>query len=140
MVAISQNIVNSLTGSTLDIQKLATDLTNAVKAPQQAAIDQRKTLATARISSIGKILSSANDLKTAMANYGDPKAIAYKLVPDTNATFQFHVSATPRPLDFTFQVNHPASTNSVMLAGLRVDGNMAGSTGTGVLNIYSGQK
>lgn len=140
MVAISQNIVNSLTGSTLDIQKLATDLTDAVKAPQQTAIDNRKTLANARVSSIGKIMSSANQLKTAMGNYGDPKTLAYKLVPDTNATFQFHLSANPRPVDFTFQVNHPASTNSVMLAGLRVDGTMAGADGTGVLNIYSGQK
>jgi flagellar hook-associated protein 2 len=111
-----------------------------VKAPQQAAIDQRKTLATARISSIGKIMSSANNLKTAMAGYGDPKSIAYKLVPDTNATFQFHVSASPRPVDFTFKVDHPASTNSVMLAGLRVDTPLAGSDGVGVLNIYSGQK
>ncbi len=140
MVAISQNIVNSLTGSTLDIQKLASDLTDAVKAPQQAAIDSRKTLASARVSSIGKITSSANSLKTALAGYGDPKAIAFKLVPDKYASFQFHVSSTPRPVDFTFQVNHPASTNSVMLAGLRVDGALAGADSTGVLNIYSGQK
>ena len=140
MVAISQNIVNSLTGSTLDIQKLANDLTSAVKAPQQAALDAKKTLATARVSSIGKIMSSANSLKTALAGYGDPKAIAFKLVPDTNATFQFHVSSPPRAVDFTFQVNHPATTNTVMLAGLRVDGTMAGADSTGVLNIYSGTK
>ena len=140
MVAISQNIVNSLTGSTLDIQKLATELTAAVRAPQQAALDTKKSLADARISSIGKITSSANNLKTAMAGYGDPKAIAFKLVPDTNATFQFHVASPPRAVDFSFQVNHPASLNSVMLAGMRVDGAMAGADGTGVLNIYSGQK
>jgi len=139
MVAISQNIVNSLTGSTLDIQKLATDLTNAVKAPQQAAIDSKKTLANARISSIGKIMSSANNLKTAMNGY-DPKTIAYKLVQDTNATFRFRLASPPRPVDFTFQVNHPASTNSVMLAGFRGDGTLAGADGTGVLNLYSGQK
>ncbi len=140
MVAISQNIVNSLTGGTLDIQKLATDLTNAVKAPQQAAIDSRKTLANARISSIGKIMSSANQLKTAMANYGDPKNVAYKLSTDPNASFQFHASAQARAVDFSFQVNHPASTNSVMLAGFPADGTLAGADGVGVLNIYSGTK
>ena len=140
MVAISQNIVNSLTGSTLDIQKLATDLTAAVRAPQQAALDTKKSLADARISSIGKITSSANNLKTAMAGYGDPKAIAFKLVPDKNASFQFHVASPPRAVDFTFQVNHPASANSVMLAGFPVGGTLAGGDGTGVLNIYGGTR
>lgn len=140
MVAISQNIVNSLTGSTLDIQKLATELTAAVRAPQQAALDTKKSLADARISSIGKITSSANNLKTAMAGYGDPKAIAFKLVPDTNASFQFHVASPPRAVDFTFQVNHPASANSVMLAGFPVGGTLAGGDGTGVLNIYGGTR
>jgi flagellar hook-associated protein 2 len=111
-----------------------------VKAPQQAAIDSRKTLANARISSIGKIMSSANQLKTAMANYGDPKTVAYKLSSDPNATFQFHASAQARAVDFSFQVNHPASTNSVMLAGFPADGTLAGGDGTGVLNIYSGTK
>ena len=140
MVAISQNIVNSLTGSTLDIQKLATELTAAVRAPQQAALDTKKSLADARVSSIGKIMSSANNLKTAMAGYGDPKAMAFKLVPDKNASFQFHVASPPRAVDFTFQVNHPASANTVMLAGMRVDGTLAGADSTGVLNIYSGKK
>jgi flagellar hook-associated protein 2 len=140
MVAISQNIVNSLTGSTLDIQKLATELTAAVRAPQQAALDTKKSLADARVSSIGKITSSANNLKTAMAGYGDPKAIAYKLVPDKNASFQFHVASPPRAVDFTFQVNHPASANSLMLAGFPNDGALAGADGTGVLNIYGGTR
>lgn len=140
MVAISQNIVNSLTGSTLDIQKLATELTAAVRAPQQAALDTKKSLADARISSIGKITSSANNLKTAMAGYGDPKSIAFKLVPDKNASFQFHVASPPRAVDFTFQVNHPASANSVMLAGFPVGGTLAGGDGTGVLNIYGGTR
>ena len=140
MVAISQNIVNSLTGSTLDIQKLATELTAAVRAPQQAALDTKKSLADARVSSIGKIMSSANNLKSAMSGYGDPKAMAFKLVSDKNASFQFHVASPPRAVDFTFQVNHPASVNTVMLAGLRRDAPLGGADATGILNIYSGQR
>ncbi len=140
MVAISQNIVNSLTGSTLDIQKLATDLVGAVRAPQQAAIDAKKTLATSKISSVGKIVSSANLVKQGLATYGDPKSLAFKVGTDPHASFQFHYSSPARRVDFSFQVNQPATANTVMLAGMTSDGVLAGADGSGVLNIYSGLK
>jgi hypothetical protein len=53
MTTTVPNIVNSLTGSTLDIQKLATDLVAAVRAPQQAALDTKMTKEQAFVSSVG---------------------------------------------------------------------------------------
>ena len=136
MVAVSQNIVNSLTGGTLDIQKLATDLVSAVRAPQQTALDTRKTQADAKISSIGAIMSSASSLKTALAGYGDPNSLAFQPVADPNATFQFHASAAARAVDLTFTVNNPASADTVMMAPLQVGAAPGGAAGTGSLNIH----
>lgn len=135
MVAISQNIVQSLTGSTLDIQKLATDLVSAVRQPQQADLDTKKTLATAKVSSIGKIMSSADSLKTALGGYGDFKTLAYEPIADPNANFTFHVGSPARPVDVSFQVNNPATTNQVMLAGLANNAPLAGANGSGTLTI-----
>lgn len=135
MVAISQNIVQSLTGSSLDIQKLATDLVSAVRAPQQADLDTKKTLADAKVSSIGKIMSSASGLKSALSGYGDPKSIAFTPVADPNASFTFHVGSPARTVDLSFQVNNVATKNQVMLAGLAGGGSMAGELGDGSLKI-----
>ena len=134
MTTTVPNIVNSLTGSTLDIQKLATDLVAAVRAPQQAALDTKMTKEQAIVSSVGKIVSAASSLQTGLQSYGDPRLLAYTPVADTNATFTFHPSSPARAVDFSFQVNQVATTNSVAMAGI-TDAALSQSTGT--LNFYS---
>ncbi len=135
-VSQSQNIVQALTGSSLDIQKLATDLTAAVRAPQQAALDTRKTVADAKISAIGAIMSSASSLQTALAGYGDPKTIAYTPGTDPNASFTFHAGSPARAVDLSFQINNPATANTVTLAGFPAGGS-AGSSGSVSGNVLT---
>ena len=118
MATTIPNIVNSLTGSTLDIQKLATDLVAAVRAPQQAALDAKLTKEQAIVSSVGKIVSAASSLKTGLASWGDPRSLAYTPSGDNNATFTFHPSSPARPVDFTFKINQVATMNSVSMAGI----------------------
>jgi len=139
MATAIPNIVNSLTGSTLDIQKLATDLVAASRAPQQAAIDAKLTKTNAVISSVGKIVSAASTMKQYLvAQHGDPMALAYLPVKDsaTNTTFIFHPSSPARAVDFSFKINEIATVNSVTLPGMTdtelVNAGKAGKK----LNIY----
>jgi len=131
MATTIPNIVNSLTGSTLDIQKLTTDLVAAVRAPQQAAINTKLTKAEAVISSVGKIVSAASALKSGLATYGDPKALAYEPVADSNATFTFRPSVSAKPIDQSFQINQVASLNKVTMEGF------SGIPSSGSLKIYA---
>ena len=48
------------TGSGIDIQSLATDLTNATKAASQSSIDTRRAAAQAQISSVAKVMSAVD--------------------------------------------------------------------------------
>ena len=131
MATTIPNIVNSLTGSTLDIQKLTTDLVAAVRAPQQAAINTKLTKAEAVISSVGKIVSAASTLKSGLATYGDPKALAYEPVADSNATFTFRPSVSAKPIDQSFQITQVASLNKVTMDGF------SGIPSSGSLKIYA---
>ena len=133
MATTIPNIVNSLTGSTLDIQKLTTDLVAAVRAPQQAAIDTKLTKAEAIISSVGKIVSSASTLKSGLASYGDPKALAYEPVADSNASFTFRPSVSAKAVDQSFQINQVASLNKVSMSGM----SKGSFPNVGTLEIYS---
>ena len=133
MATTIPNIVNSLTGSTLDIQKLTTDLVAAVRAPQQAAIDTKLTKAEALISSVGKIVSSASTLKSGLASYGDPKALAYEPVADSNASFTFRPSVSAKAVDQSFQINQVASLNKVSMGGM----SSFPSPPMGTLKIYA---
>ena len=133
MATTIPNIVNSLTGSTLDIQKLTTDLVAAVRAPQQAAIDTKLTKAEAIISSVGKIVSSASTLKSGLASYGDPKALAYEPIADSNASFTFRPSVSAKPVDQSFQINQVASLNKVSMGGMT----SFPSPPSGMLEIYA---
>jgi len=139
MATTIPNIVNSLTGSTLDIQKLATDLVAASRAPQQAAIDAKLTKTNAVISSVGKIVSAASTMKQYLvAQHGDPKALAYLPLKDsaTNTTFTFHPSSPARAVDFSFQINQLATTNSVTLPGMTDSELVAAGAAGKKLNIY----
>lgn len=140
---IGSSIANSITGSTIDIQTLATQLTQATQAPQQALIDNRKTQADAKISSIGLITSAANDFNTALAGLGNSKAIGYSTQSSdaTAADFSFKSFVQPTPINFSFTVNQLATTNQVTLPPISATTtSLVGSSGSRFLTLYAGQK
>jgi len=136
---IGSSIVNSITGGTIDIQSLAENLTNAEKAPRQSLIDTRKQVADAKISSIGKITSAANDFQTSLNSLGDPKALG--LTPqstDTNvADFAYQSYVSPKPVNFSFVVKQLASENTVTLPPINSKAALIGTDGAdqGTLTI-----
>ena len=139
---IGSGIVNSITGSTIDIQSLATKLTQATQAPQQALIDTRKKQADAKISSIGVITSSANDFNTALAGLGNSKAIGYSTQSSdtTAADFSFKSFVQPTPINFSFTVNQLATTNQVTLPPISASStSLVGSSSNRLLTLYGGQ-
>jgi flagellar hook-associated protein 2 len=133
------SIVNSLTNSMVDIGTLAKNLVEASRAPLQARIDESKLLADNKISSIARIYSAADQMKQALAVFGDPKSIAMqpRSSDATKASFSFRAYQTPQALDMSVKVTQLASVNSVTLNGLN---DSAGFPTTGKLEIYSGQR
>ena len=98
------SIVKNLTGGTMDIQDLAKNLTEATRVPKQTLIDNRRTVAEAKISSIGKIQAAAKSFQDNLAQFGDARALP--LTPSTSdssvADFSFKSFFTPGPVDFSF--------------------------------------
>jgi flagellar hook-associated protein 2 len=121
---------------------LATKLTQATQAPQQALIDTRKKQADAKISSIGVITSSANDFNTALAGLGNSKAIGYSTQSSdtTAADFAFKSFVQPTPINFSFTVNQLATTNQVTLPPISATStSLVGSSSSRLLTLYGGQ-
>jgi flagellar hook-associated protein 2 len=131
LAAIGSSIVTSMTGSTVDIQSLADQLTIASKAPRQALLDARKQAADAKISSIGKIQAAANDFQTNLTGLGDPKALAYSANSSdtTVADFAFQSYIAPKQVDFSFWVKQLATANSVSLPQFNSKSALVGSDG-----------
>jgi len=121
---------------------LATKLTQATQAPQQALIDTRKKQADAKISSIGVITSSANDFNTALAGLGNSKAIGYSTQSSdtTAADFSFKSFVKPTPINFSFTVKQLATTNQVTLPPISATStSLVGSSSSRLLTLYGGQ-
>jgi flagellar hook-associated protein 2 len=114
---IGQNIVNSLTNSTIDINSLATKLTEATVLPKQQIINNEEASATATISSIGAITSSAGSFQSALTGLGDTSSIAFTpQSSDSNvASFDFQSLASPKQVNLSFVVQQLATTNTVTL-------------------------
>ena len=121
---------------------MATQLTQATQAPQQALIDTRKQEADAKISSIGLITSSANDFNTALTGLGNSKAIGYSTQSSdtTVADFSFKSFVQPTPINFSFTVNQLATTNQVTLPPISANApSLIGSSSSRFLTLYGGQ-
>ena len=117
---IGSSIVNSITGGSIDIQSLASKLTDATKQPRQMLLDARKAAADSKISAIGQITSAANDFQTSLDALGNSKAIAYA-TQSTNpsvADFAFKSFIEPTPINFSFSVSQLATNNVVTLPPL----------------------
>ena len=136
---IGSNIVNSLTGATINIQNLAQQLTDATKAGRQSLIDSRKALADAKISSIGQITSSANTFQNSLSALGSSKAISYSTQSSdpTVADFSFKSFIQPKPLNFTFSVKQLATENIVTLPPISSSAtSLLGSSTSRVLTLF----
>ena len=114
------SIVKNLTGGTMDIQDLAKNLTEATRVPKQTLIDNRRTVAEAKISSIGKIQAAAKSFQDNLTQFGDARALP--LTPATSdssvADFTFKSFFTPGPVDFSFKVNQLATENRTIFANV----------------------
>jgi flagellar hook-associated protein 2 len=133
------SIVSSLTNSTVDIGALAKNLVEANRAPRQAQIDERKTLADNKISSIGRIYSSTSQMKGSLAAFGDPKNLSLqpRSSDASKASFSFRPFYTPQAFDISMKVKQLASVNSVTLNGVSSSDTFPTS---GKLEIFSGQR
>ena len=136
---IGSSIVNSITGGTIDIQSLADNLTNATKAPRQALLDTRKQVADSKISSIGRITSSANDFKTALSALGDPRSLG--LTPQSSdinaADFSYQSFVSPKSVNLSFVVKQLATANTVTLPPIASNSALVGTEGAdqGIITI-----
>jgi hypothetical protein len=136
---IGSNIINSLTGATINIQNLAQQLTDATKAGRQSIIDTRKALADAKISAIGQITSSANTFQNSLSGLGSSKAISYSTQSSdpTVADFSFKSFIQPKPLNFTFSVKQIATENIVTLPPISSTAtNLLGSSTSRFLTLF----
>ncbi len=131
-------ILNALGGSQIDIQSLAGKLVDAERAPLQYLLDNQKKALDNKITSIGRIYSSASMMKDSLGTFGaDPRVSAY-LPQSTNpakATFTFKGA----PLDFnmTLSVKQLATENKVTLNGFSMADTWPSS---GVLSITQGKR
>lgn len=133
--ANSSAIIKSLTGAQIDIQELATNLTEATRAPQQASIDARQTAAESKISAIGKIQAAAKAFQDELASFGDPKAIPYQpgSSDSSKAEFSFRSFYEPKEIDFSFKINQLATENRVSFPALASSGDFSLKTSSGTV-------
>jgi flagellar hook-associated protein 2 len=73
-------------GSGLDLSGLLTKLVDAEKAPQQAIIDQKKTVTNASISALGTLQSKLAAFQSALANLKDTSDFNAKTATSTDTT------------------------------------------------------
>ena len=118
------SIVKNLTSGTMDIQELAKNLTEATRAPRQALIDSQKTAAEAKISSIGKIQSTAKTFQDTLAQFGDARALALTPMSSDSsvADFSFKSYFAPSAVDFSFKVTQLATDNKAVFAKMPTAG------------------
>jgi flagellar hook-associated protein 2 len=121
-------------GSGIDIQSLATNLTNATKAPQQSILDTQKTALTAKVSSVGKILSTVTSFAGSITQIGDPKT--FQRTPTssdpTKVTIAFTGSSVPSTFSGNIAVNNLASASKALFPPVTdLNASLLGSTDKG---------
>ena len=98
------SIINALgVGSGIDIQSLATNLTNASKAPEQSILDNQKTALTATVSSVGKVLSTVTSFSSSIKSIGDPNT--FQRTPTSSDSSKVTIAFTGTSVPSTFSGN-----------------------------------
>jgi flagellar hook-associated protein 2 len=113
----STDIVNALgSGSGMDIKSLAANLTNAAKAPQQAIIDTQKTALTAKVSSVGKILSTVSSFASSITQLGDPNTFQRSPTSSdpSKVTMAFTGKSAPSTFSGNVQVNSLSTASKAL--------------------------
>ncbi len=136
------DILNTLNaGSGVDIKTLAKNLTDTVRVPQQLAIDNRKLSSSAKISSVGKIMSVVEQFSSAATAIGNPQTFQRNPSSSdpTKITMEFTGGSTASTFSGKVAVNQLASETSILFPPLTsLSANLAGSDANRTLKIISG--
>jgi len=136
------DIVNALNaGAGIDIKTLAKNLTDTVRVPQQAAIDNRKSALNAKISSVGKIMSVVNTFSSAMTAVGNPQS--FQRSPSSSDPSKVKMEIVDGTIAPTFTgkvaVNQLATETSFLFPPISsLDVNLAGGDANRTLKLISG--
>lgn len=120
------------TGSGIDIQSLATDLTNATKAASQSSIDTRRAAAQAQISSVAKVMSAVDLFLTSLKEVGDATTFQREAYSGDTAKVAVANTSDAPPADFSasVEVTQLARTASVLFASVSsLDDSLLGADG-----------
>ena len=136
------DILNTLNaGSGVDIKTLAKNLTDTVRVPQQLAIDNRKLSSTAKISSVGKIMSVVEQFSSAATAIGNPQTFQRNPSSSdpTKITMEFTGGSTAPTFTGKVAVNQLASETSILFPPVTsLSANLAGSDANRTLKLISG--
>ena len=139
VTAAGTSIINALgVGSGIDIQSLATNLTNASKAPEQSILDSKKTALTATVSSVGKVLSTVTSFSTSIKSIGDPNT--FQRTPTSSdaskVTLTFTGTSVPSTFNGNVDVNSLASGSKALFPPMTsLSSSLLGSDAGRSLNI-----
>jgi flagellar hook-associated protein 2 len=136
------DILNTLNaGSGVDIKTLAKNLTDTVRVPQQLAIDNRKLSSSAKISSVGKIMSVVEQFSSAATAIGNPQTFQRNPSSSdpTKITMEFTGGSTASTFSGKVAVNQLASETSILFPPLTsLSTNLAGTDANRTLKLISG--
>jgi flagellar hook-associated protein 2 len=136
------DILNTLNaGSGVDIKTLAKNLTDTVRVPQQLAIDNRKLSSSAKISSVGKIMSVVEQFSSAATAIGNPQTFQRNPSSSdpTKITMEFTGGSTASTFSGKVAVNQLASETSILFPPLTsLSANLAGTDANRTLKLISG--
>ena len=136
------DIISALgAGSGIDIKTLAANLTAAERMPQQTAIDSRKTAAEAKISSVGKIMSTVGAFSTAVDGLGNPNT--FQRTPTTSNSSALEISFTgdtaPPTFSGSVSVDVVATESASLFSAVSsVDSSLLGGNTDRTLTLYEG--
>ena len=136
------DIISALgAGSGIDIKALAANLTAAERMPQQTAIDTRKTAAEAKISSVGKIMSTVGAFSTAVDGLGNPNT--FQRTPTTSNSSALEISFTgdtaPPTFSGSVSVDVVATESAALFSAVSsVDSSLLGGNTDRTLTLYEG--
>lgn len=140
--SIVVDILNTLNaGSGVDIKTLAKNLTDTVRVPQQLAIDNRKLSSSAKISSVGKIMSVVEQFSSAATAIGNPQTFQRNPSSSdpTKITMEFTGGSTASTFSGKVAVNQLATETSILFPPLTsLSANLAGSDANRTLKLISG--
>jgi len=136
------DIVNTLNaGSGIDIKNLAKSLTDTVRAPQQQVLDTKTKALEAKISAVGKIMSTVTSFDDAIKSLGDPQT--FQRSPSSSDPSKVTMDFVDGKIAPTFSgqvaVNQIATDASVLLPGMSsLDTVLAGTDANRTLKLIAG--